>query len=339
MTLSVPVGLLLSILSGLLNGAIMVPMKFTRGWKWENIWLVFATFAYLIFPWVFALLAIPSLSQVYAGPHLRTAFTVAIFGLGWGVAAVSFGLACDALGMALAFALILGLGTAAGSLIPLIILDRARLFHPEGLQLIAGVLVMITGVSVCAWAGKMRDDRGHSQVAHLSVHSRTFYAGLAFALVSGLLNPLVNFALVFGSDLTKTAVALGGSQQFAPNVLWTLIGSAAFIPNSLYCGYLLYTNRTKKFFLEAEGRTKNFALGLLMAIIWISGITIYGSSTVYLGKLGPSIGWPIFMACLIISSNVWGLLLGEWRVGGRALKTMFAGLAILVLSVFVVGSR
>jgi L-rhamnose-H+ transport protein len=317
----------------------MVPMKFSRGWKWENFWLVFATFAYLIFPWVFALLAIPSLGQVYTGPHLRTAFTVAIFGLGWGVAAVSFGLACDALGMALAFALILGLGTAAGSLIPLIILDRAKLFHPEGLQIIAGVLVMIMGVSVCAWAGKMRDDQGHGQGAHLSVRSRTFYAGLAFALVSGLLDPLVNFALVFGSDLTKTAVALGGSQQFAPNVLWTLIGSAAFIPNALYCGYLLYTNRTRKLFFEAEGRAKNFALGFLMAIIWISGITIYGSSTVYLGKLGPSIGWPIFMACLIISSNVWGLFLGEWRVGGRPLKTMFAGLAILVLSVFVVGSR
>jgi len=76
-----------------------------------------------------------------------------------------------------------------------------------------------------------------------------------------------------------------------------------------------------------------------MGIIWISGITVYGISTVYLGTLGPSVGWPIFMACLIISSNIWGLLAGEWRVGGRSLQTMLAGLAVLVTSVFVTGVR
>src|SRR5690242_12640315 len=113
MTLNVPLGLLLCILSGLLNGAIMVPWNFARTWKWENFWLVFAACAYLILPWVFAALMMPSLAQVYTGPHLHTTFVVALFGLGWGVAAVSFGLACDALGMALGFALILGLGTAA----------------------------------------------------------------------------------------------------------------------------------------------------------------------------------------------------------------------------------
>jgi L-rhamnose-H+ transport protein len=265
---------------------------------------------------------------------------VAIFGLGWGVATVLFGLACDALGMALGFALILGLGTALGSLVPLVILDRQRLFQAEGLQIIAGVVVMIAGVSVCAWAGKLRDDAVRAQGdGHWSENDRSFYVGLVFAVVSGLLNPLINFALVFGSDLTKTAVAFGARQQFAPNVLWTLIGTAGFIPNATYCGYLLRANRTKELFVKADGRGKNFVLGFLMGLIWISGIVIYGSSTVFLGKLGPSVGWPIFMSCLIISSNVWGLLMGEWRVGGRALTTMCAGLAILVFSVFVIGWR
>jgi L-rhamnose-H+ transport protein len=186
----------------------MVPMQFVRAWKWENIWLVFATCAYLILPWVFATLTIPSLVHVYTGTNLHGAVMIVLFGIGWGVAAIMFDLACDTLGMALGFTLILGLGTVSGSMIPLLFLDRARFFSAEGLHIVWGVLVMIAGTSICAWAGKLRDDGVRVPADHPPLHSHSFFAGLVFALVSGLLDPLVNFALVFGSNLTTTAVAL-----------------------------------------------------------------------------------------------------------------------------------
>src|SRR5439155_12301925 len=120
---------------------------------------------------------------------------------------------------------------------------------------------------------------------------------------------------------------------------WTLIGTAGFIPNAIYCIYLLRTNRTAHLFWHTPRLTRNFFLAFVMGFLWMSGMAVYGSSTVFLGKLGPSVGWPIFMACLIISSNVWGLVAGEWRVGGQPAAPMLAGVAVLVGSVFVLGLR
>ena len=36
-------------------------------------------------------------------------------------------------------------------------------------------------------------------------------------------------------------------------------------------------------------------------------------SAAALGDLGTSFGWPIFLGLIVVTSNVWGVLLGEWR--------------------------
>src|SRR5438128_835507 len=77
MTPNVPVGVVLSVVSGFLQGAVLLPMKFARSWKWENTWLVFAACAYFILPWVFAALTIPSLDRVYAEAQLGATLMVA----------------------------------------------------------------------------------------------------------------------------------------------------------------------------------------------------------------------------------------------------------------------
>jgi len=48
--------------------------------------------------------------------------------------------------------------------------------------------------------------------------------------------------------------------------------------------------------------------------------------------LGPVLGWPLFMSAIILTSNVWGLAVGEWKGASRAsLLIMFAGLGGLIL--------
>ena len=38
MALSLPIGIGLTLLAGLMSGNCMLPMKFNRYWKWENTW-------------------------------------------------------------------------------------------------------------------------------------------------------------------------------------------------------------------------------------------------------------------------------------------------------------
>lgn len=58
------IGILSSVLSGVLNGSFAAPMKKIVGWKWENTWFVYAVVAMLILPVVTAFISVPGLREV-----------------------------------------------------------------------------------------------------------------------------------------------------------------------------------------------------------------------------------------------------------------------------------
>jgi L-rhamnose-H+ transport protein len=103
-----------------LQGAFMAPVKFIREWAWENYWLVFSLTSYLVIPWLIAVFTVPRLFEIYGGAAPAALITVAIFGVGWGIGALAFGLGVERLGMSLGFAIIIGTATIVGTLIPLL---------------------------------------------------------------------------------------------------------------------------------------------------------------------------------------------------------------------------
>src|SRR5690242_12366359 len=97
--------------AGICQGSFMAPAKWMRGWAWENYWLIFACFAYLVSPWILAFATVPHLAQVYAEVGAATFAKIISFGLAWGVGALTFGLGVETVGMALGFAVILGVAS------------------------------------------------------------------------------------------------------------------------------------------------------------------------------------------------------------------------------------
>ena len=77
----------------------------------------------------------------------------ALFGAGWGCAAVLFGLGVDTVGLALGYAIILGLGTFVGSLLPLVSLHHDKLWAPAGIGTIASVVMLIASVVLFSGPG------------------------------------------------------------------------------------------------------------------------------------------------------------------------------------------
>ena len=74
-----------------------------------------------------------------------------------------------------------------------------------------------------------------------------------------------------------------------------------------------------------------------MSVVWAASVYLYATSTAALGDLGTSFGWPIFLGLIVVTSNVWGVLLGEWRGRPRsAFCCMAAGSAILVIAAFLI---
>ena len=122
MTEPVMIGFALVVLAGLLNGSFAAPMKRMPAWRWENSWLVFAVTGLIVFPWIITLGTVPQVSAVYSGSSTATLWKVVLFGIAWGVGSTLFGIGITRVGMALGFAIILGITASFGSLFPLVVL-------------------------------------------------------------------------------------------------------------------------------------------------------------------------------------------------------------------------
>src|ERR1035438_1010353 len=144
-------------LAGVLQGSFAAPMKRMPAWRWENSWLLFALSGLIIFPWIINFATVPNVLGVYSGVSTSTLIKVVSFGLLWGAGATLFGLGISRVGLALGFALILGITASFGSLIPMAILHPEELLLKRGVALIVGTVIMVLGLVFLALAGRTRE--------------------------------------------------------------------------------------------------------------------------------------------------------------------------------------
>lgn len=327
-------GYLLVVAAGVLQGSFMMPMKFTRRWAWENTWLGFASTAYLIWPWLLAWATLPHLTAVFASTGLHCFVLVELFGLGWGLGALTFGLGVDMLGLGLGFTIILGLSASAGALIPLVLLSPEKLRQPQGLLTVAALLLVLGGVALCSWAGKLRDDK---RSTNQEERKSSFGWGLAICIASGLLSSSGNLGFAFGGEVIQRAIDHGAAESMAGNSLWALITVPLFLVNAIYCYWLLKRRRTGSRFFE-PGTGRCWILAASMGLLWIGGFVCYAPGVRLLGPLGHSAGWAIMMSAMVITANLGGFFTGEWDGGSRkAYGFLLSGIVTLLMAIVVVG--
>jgi L-rhamnose-H+ transport protein len=326
------IGLLIVLAGAVMQGSWALPQKFVRGWAWEKMWLLYSVAAMIVFPWLFVSLMIPRAGEAYASVSTGVLVRTALFGAGWGLGSVLFGLGIAAVGLALGFAIIISLTAALGTLVPMAILHPERFTFQRGGLLILGLLVVIAGVSLCAKAGAIKD-------AGASATKGNFTRGLLICIASGIASPMFNFGFAFGTPIQSQAVKLGANEDYASIALLAVITTAGFVVNAGYCVYLLVRNRSWAKGLNTD-RFRNLGCAIAMGFMWLLGFFLYGigSSPTRMGPLGSSVGWAILMTTMVLVANVWGLLTGEWKnVEKRAFRYLGGGLALLVVALAVIG--
>jgi len=309
----------------------MLPMKFARRWHWENTWLVFSLVSLVVLPWGLALLLAGDVVEIYRGLTLSQWLLPFAFGVGWGIAQVLFGLSIARLGLALGCAIIIGLGSLFGTLVPLFFKNREVLGTPRGALILAGLAVMVAGVIVSARAGRQRERKQPVAAAG------GYALALATAVLCGLMAPMVNYSFAFGQDIAERAVRLGVPPTRAGYAVWPVGLFGGLLPNLAYSIYLLFRNRTWGAFRGPWAAESGLAA--LMAVLWMGAMSIYGVAAVYLGVLGLSVGWGLFQIFNIMTANVSGILTGEWRAAPTgALRTLYAGLALLACATVILAA-
>jgi L-rhamnose-H+ transport protein len=222
------------------------------------------------------------------------------------------------------------LSTALGSLIPMMPRPGAFL-TPAGATITLGVAVLLASVALCGLAGTRKDAQSGT-----ATHGRLL-KGLAVVVLSGLCDPFLNFAFTFGERIKQQALAAGAAHGAESDAIWGLALSGSFMVNTIYCSVLLTRNGTWSRFREG-GTAHYWPLAALMGIIWMLSITFYGRGASAMGPLGGSVGWAVFYGCIIFFSTFWGMVSGEWKEArGRPLRTLYAGLALLMIAIVVLG--
>ena len=109
------IGLLIIAIGAFFQSSCYVPINKIKAWSWESYWIVQGVFAWLIFPFLGALLAVPeghSLTELFSNADSFSLWMTILFGVLWGVGGLTFGLSMRYLGVALGQSI--ALGTCAG---------------------------------------------------------------------------------------------------------------------------------------------------------------------------------------------------------------------------------
>ena len=331
-------GIVLTLLAGSLSGNCMLPVKFVKHWRWENIWLVFSVVSLVLLPWLLALILVDGLFNIYRNMPLQAFIVPLAFGAGWGIAQIIFGISVRRLGMGLGYAIIVGLGAVLGTIVPLLLAQRTLPRRSALVEITIGVTVMVIGIACTAWGGKVRErylseSNFGAKESHSSpqeVWPRSFVAAILLAVLCGFMAPMLNYAFAFGQPLAVEAVRIGNSPIHAAYAVWPIALLGGFLPNLAYSLILLRRNHSWSGFQDSPA---DLGLSLAMASFWMGAFAIYGMSSVLLGPLGVSVGWALFQIFMIMTATLSGVLTGEWRRAPRqAILPLAIGMASLILA-------
>ena len=103
------IGLIIIAIGAFCQSSSYVPINKIKYWSWESYWIVQGLFAWLILPFLGALLAVPeghSLFELFTDANAFNVGMTILFGVLWGVGGLTFGLSMRYLGVALGIILL-----------------------------------------------------------------------------------------------------------------------------------------------------------------------------------------------------------------------------------------
>lgn len=332
------IGLLIIAVGSFGQSSSYVPIKKVKEWSWENFWMVQGIFAWLVFPLLGALIAVPEGSSLFALLGEGGALKAIVYGALWGVGGLTFGLSMRYLGVALGQSISLGTCSAFGTLLPAL-LGGTDLLHGQGLILLLGVCVTLAGIAVIGYAGSLRAANMTEEQKRAAVKDFALTKGLLVALLAGVMSACFALGLDAGAPIKVAAAAQGVDPLYAGLPVILLVTMGGFVTNATYCIWQNVRNHSAGEYLSVKGSTlvNNLLFCALAGVLWYSqffGLEM-GKSFLTGSPILLAFSWSILMSLNVIFSNVWGILLKEWRgCGARTLGTLAAGLAILLFSIF-----
>ena len=327
------IGLIIIAVGAFCQSSCYVPINKIKSWSWESYWLVQGVFAWIVFPLMGAMLAVPEgrgLMELYAADPEASLWTM-FFGVLWGVGGLTFGLSMRYLGVALGQSIALGTCAGLGTILtPVFTGNTQDLTTP----VVVGVVVTLAGIAVIGVAGNMKSKTLSEEEKKKAVKDFNFTKGIIVALLAGFMSACFNIGLGFGKDLNFGADTDPMFMTLPATLLVTLGG---FVTNAVYCFYQNSKNHTWGDYSETRLYANNIVFCALAGLLWYSqffGLSL-GKGFLTGSAVLMTFSWCILMALNVTFSKVWGIILKEWKGCSRqTIAVLLLGLVILIVSSF-----
>ncbi|MCC9138163.1 L-rhamnose/proton symporter RhaT [Pontibacter silvestris] len=340
-------GVVFHFIGGFASGSFYIPFKKVKEWAWESYWIIGGLFSWLIAPLIAAYFTVPDFMSIISSTDAAIVFWTYFLGVLWGVGGLTFGLGVRYLGVSLGQTFVLGLSSAFGALMPPIYRDligsdsgetfTGMLNSTSGQVVLLGIFVCLIGIVICGKAGVMKENELSDEQKQVGVQEFNIRKGLTVGVISGVLSACFNYGIEAGKPMAEEAVLNGGNSLFQNNVTFVVILWGGLTTNFIWCMILNARNRTFGDYANKKAPlTRNYLFSALAGTTWFMQFFFYGMGESKLGNGASS--WILHMAFIILISNMWGLALGEWRdVARKTFRTILTGIAVIILSVIVVG--
>ena len=313
------IGLIIIAIGAFCQSSSYVPINKVKEMSWESYWLVHEMFA--------------------SAPAFNLWMTI-FFGVLWGVGGLTFGLSMRYLGVALGQSIALGTCAGLGTIMGPVLLN---VFFPEQKPLesltsavIIGVVVTLIGIAIIGIAGHMKAQGLSEEEKKEAVKDFNFPKGIAIALLAGFMSGCFNVGLEFGKDINFGEMTNPMFRTLPATLLVTIGG---FFTNAAYCLYQNYKHNTwADYHRSGEVNLNNLLFCALAGLLWYSqffGLSL-GKGFLTESPTLTTFAFCILMALNVVFSNVWGIILKEWKgVSKKTIVVLIIGIVVLIVSTFV----
>ena len=330
------IGLLIIAVGAFCQSSSYVPINKIKKWSWESYWIIQGVFAWLVFPLVGSLLSLSGtggsfsdlLGMMNANP--KDTWLTILFGVLWGVGGLTFGLSMRYLGVALGQSIALGTCSGLGAILGPVFTGKTGDLTSA---VIIGVVVTLIGIAIIGVAGWMKSAALPEEQKKEAVKDFNFGKGLFVAVLAGFMSACFNIGLSFGDGLY-----LEGTKPIFQTLPATmLVTFGGFLTNACYCFFQNSKNKTWGDYKQGSLWGNNLLFCCLAGLLWYSqffGLSLgKGFLTDYPVLI--TFSWCILMALNVVFSNVWGIILKEWKgVSRKTVAVLVTGIIVLIISTF-----
>lgn len=204
---NVVTGLLIVVFAAFLQGSSIVPLYYTRTWKWEHLLMIFSLFGLIVFNVLFALITVPGLSQIYRASWPGDMIVPLVAGVICSIGIIVFRYGVSAAGFTSGYAAVFGASICSGTVFPLVFLHSENILSVRGIIVLSILFVVLTVSGIAGFAGMKKEGKsGNATDRTGESSSLSAKTGVVLCLLSGLCLSSINVGFVMGRPLAVSAV-------------------------------------------------------------------------------------------------------------------------------------